>query len=129
MKEPSNYKIPINIKYGISIFFSILILSYALSFVEMIQKEYYTNYKIVEGTIFCYTLDSIYVGVDWEVEYNSTNVNEKEMIDIESTINISMDKKIKETISEMNFNKCILLTKSGYEINKNNIRIKVFLKN
>ena len=87
----------------ISLFFSYAVLSIIMSLSFSALDFIFETHNTLNGTVFCYTYDSIYVDVKWEVEYSYINLTENDITEIDSTITSMMNIELPKTVKKINY--------------------------
>jgi hypothetical protein len=124
--ENQNIKISPLTKFGISIFFSFIFLSYAISLFFGVVDMVLTKYNNLSGTVYCYTVDSVFVDINWEVKYVSNRLSDEDIIDFDSSINYIMNKDIPKMIKNMDYLKYLEYKKDKILFKSKYTKIEIF---
>lgn len=115
-------------RYYISIFVSLMILSSFFTIVSnSIVKFIPTNYHEITGTVYGYTIDSIYIPVHWLVEYDcygDFSILKYNEMDIE--IKDLMKKEIIDILNTSTYYDVCLLKKQKLMSNEKGIKVIIF---
>jgi len=116
-----------------SLFFSFIILSLFLSVffitVDKIYDKVFMEQSFVEGVVGNFTSDSIYVDVDWVVEYRHSKLfTEIEKLELKMYIIDIMQKEIERDIQEMSYKEYIEFKKQPIISDGGYSRIIIFNK-
>lgn len=113
-------------KLGMSFFFSFIFLSIMISFIfgliDMILSD---NVKL-NGTVHCYTSDSVYVDVKWEIEYSYFNLTEDEIKNIDSTVVHIMNINIPEITKKLDYVEYLSFKEEKYIMRTKNTKVEIF---
>ena len=122
-------KINISIKdrRWVGFLLSFLILSAVFSIMGDITHKVMTVSTVIKGTVYEYTLDSVYVDIDWLVEYNhSIYFTDVDLLEMRIYINQIMKKDIKKLINDMFYQEYCILNKTKQINSDRNTKIIIF---
>lgn len=108
----------------ISFYFSVMIL---LCFFGLISNMNKISIDRVTGTYSGYTMDSVYVNVNWEISYkydkHSTETPQKTL---EKSITQLMEERINMLLMDMLYREYLIVNGNPVVTNENGIKIEIF---
>jgi len=114
-------------KQWMSFFFSLMILTFFSNVIFNSVDKVIPKFDNISGTVYGYTQDSVYVDVNWEVNYNYNKRHTKyTKEELENEINYMMTERITVLINDIMFWEYVIIDGHPIITNNNGIKIKMF---
>jgi len=119
--------IPFKDRNRMSFYFSIIFLSVFFGFVFNNIGKLIPKFDEVTGTVYGYTMDSVYVDVDWSLKYNyNERYTEYNQEDFENIVTNLMEDRIEMMLNDIPFFEYVILTEKHIVTNERGIKIMIF---
>ena len=114
-----------------SFFFSLLILMGLISFLDNIMDNVYDKcfieHSVVEGTVSSFTTDSVFVDINWLVDYeHSKTFTEDDILDMKMYINNVMKNDLTFLLSTISHKEYLILKKDKRTLEGKGSKIIIF---
>ena len=111
----------------ISFFLSFIVLSGIFSFMGDISDEIMTTSTTLNGMVSDYTSDSVYVFIDWTIEYeHNRKFTETDLLEVKLYVNKMMSNSLKYQINSITYENYQNISKDKLVMSKNGITITFF---
>jgi len=111
----------------ISFFFSLIFLMTLSNFTTNFIDNVIPKFDKISGTVYGYTTDSVYVDINWEINYNyNPRYTEYSEEEFEIFISDLMNKKVESLVGDIHYFEYVILEDNPIVTNKNGVKIKLF---
>jgi len=111
----------------ISFFFSLIFLMAISNFIIIHLDKVIPKFDKITGTVYGYTTDSVYVDINWEIDYNfNPRYTEYSEEEFEIFISDLMNKRVESLVGDIRYFEYVILQDNPIITNENGVKIKIF---